>query len=158
MMDPALQQQLQQTKQIKSSNGQLSQKYSKYLTKTLATLSSSENIETELQNKVQTIYSNQEIISQQRRSMMKQSDKLSSEARKLLERLAKTQKKLMDHKVRSPEPHKINNPLRLSGEKNALQERLALLDQQIRVLESCVRIVENNNSVPVVQAKRGLFS
>ncbi|KAH3661695.1 hypothetical protein OGAPHI_006545 [Ogataea philodendri] len=138
MVDPNLAQQMDHSKQIRARNSQLSQKYSKYLAKTLSKLNSPESTGARAQSKVETIYSNQESIAKQNQEMIQSYQQLSSSATELHLKIDKTTQKLRDSRA------------------NAAQEKIELLDRNIRIIENCIKLVESTNTKPA-RAKKGLF-
>ncbi|KAG7882919.1 hypothetical protein KL905_001621 [Ogataea polymorpha] len=138
MVDPNFVQQLNHSKQIRAKNSHLSQKYSKYLSKTLAKLVAPDSAETGLQSKVETIYSNQESIARQKDELVNTYQQLGTKAMELHKKLEKTTKRLHD-----------------SGA-NTAQGKIELLDRNIRVLENSIKLVESTNTRPA-PVNKGLF-
>ncbi|ODV84310.1 hypothetical protein CANARDRAFT_24082 [[Candida] arabinofermentans NRRL YB-2248] len=172
MVDIPLQQQQTQSKQIKSNNQALSLKYNRYLSKTLNTLTTSQTLETPLLLKINNIYENDESILKQLQNLKKLNDKLSIKELELNNKLKKSTGKLIKmnlykgcqddneqqqqqqkQKVRKDQRKDIVHDL---GH-NVAQEKVEKLDQNIRILENCIRLVEMNDSKPILKVKHGLF-
>ncbi|VEU24402.1 DEKNAAC105502 [Brettanomyces naardenensis] len=188
MSEHALQEQFQQARQTKKDNAQLTTRYKKYLSRTLATLSTptktvspgggtiiqssgngvsitteslssqpssrkSQALETPLSAKVEVIYENQRQILRQKEIIKADMKQVEAMSKELKLRIEKTRRKLQD-----------NHLVRFVGDeggkeeiKDLVQRKSEVIDQQIRILENCMKMVETNQSVPAVTVKRGLF-
>ncbi|GME86914.1 unnamed protein product [Ambrosiozyma monospora] len=266
MIDPVIQQQIAETKQIKQRNAQLSAKYKKYLSRTLSELmhpttsapnpqhqqqpshhtrsSSSASIstlqsrsqrerdgrgnqssrqaqyqqhlqeqqqqqrqqqqvfETPLMSRIDQIYKNQVTLQhgQLSRDIVKNLQELDNSSAQLNHCLNRTMEKLKHSRfidVESTDGSTANSSKSKSGPgfgpqggsssvfsgsgsnrvkentrgdvgvhghethlkiRNLVQERVELLDQEIRILENTMKLIEKNQVKPVVKSKKSLFS
>lgn len=168
MSEQALQEQIQQAHRSKKENAQLTTRYKKYLSRSLSSLSTATNavgpsygtgqatdsgnndkgLETPLSQKVEVIYTNQTQLARQKDLIESKARKMDSLVKKLDARLQHTREKMEKSGLVEFEDGEMVD---------VIQRRAEKVDQSIRILESCMRMVETNGVAPAVGKRRGLF-
>ncbi|GME92394.1 hypothetical protein B5S28_g5109 [[Candida] boidinii] len=96
---------------------------------------------------IKQIYLNQVIIKQQRNKLINLNKKINELSKNLNNNLVKSNKKLINLKIIKVNNSNGNKELKNENEnENIVQKKTELIDQQIRILENCMKLIEKNQT------------
>lgn len=96
---------------------------------------------------IKQIYLNQVIIKQQRNKLINLNKKINELSKNLNNNLIKSNKKLINLKIIKVNNLNGNKELKNENEnENIIQKKTELIDQQIRILENCMKLIEKNQT------------
>ncbi|CDK24707.1 unnamed protein product [Kuraishia capsulata CBS 1993] len=145
MPESDLNRQLQQSKQQKSRNNRVADQYARYLERAITAISTS-STDTQLVTKITQIHTDRDKIDHQRQLLLKLETKTCARYQELEKSVDRSKRHLVRRSI-------VEMDKTTGKPQNILQQRTELLDQKIRTLENCIKLVEEET--PIVPEGNG---